>query len=63
MNAYLSEPISLIIFVTAVLLISMWVAPRQVTVGGFYQGASCISVLILGLLSGLIGIILQSRKI
>jgi len=40
MNAYLSEPISLIIFVTAVLLISMWVAPRQVTVGGFYQGAS-----------------------
>ena len=40
MNAYLSEPISLIIFIAAVALMSLWAVPRQVTVDGFFQGAS-----------------------
>ena len=40
MNAYLSEPMILITFIAVVLLSSMWVVPRQVSVGGFYQGTS-----------------------
>lgn len=40
MNVYLSEPMSLIIFIAVVVLMSLWVVPRQVSVGGFYHGAS-----------------------